>query len=114
MIHEGQMVLFRFPQADQAQGKLRPALVVRKLPGVYDDWLICMVSSRVFQRVVGFDELIANEDSDFSSSGLKSASVVRISRLAVVESSVLCGAIGAVSDERISRIKRTLASWIAS
>ncbi len=112
MIHEGQIVLFRFPQTDQAKGKLRPALVVRKLPGVYDDWLICMVSSRVFQRVVDFDELITDESSDFSSSGLKVASVVRISRLAVVESSVLCGAIGFISEKRLVRIGKKLADWI--
>jgi mRNA interferase MazF len=40
MIQEGQIVLFRFPYADQKDGKLRPALVVRQLPGAYDDWLI--------------------------------------------------------------------------
>ena len=40
MISEGQIVLFRFPQANQQAGKLRPALVLRKLPGRYEDWLI--------------------------------------------------------------------------
>jgi len=45
MIREGSIVLFRFPQTDQTQGKLRPALVLRKLPGPYGDWLICMVST---------------------------------------------------------------------
>jgi mRNA interferase MazF len=39
MISEGQVVLFRFFQTDQQQGKLRPALVLRELPGQYDDWL---------------------------------------------------------------------------
>ena len=33
MIREGQVVLFRFPQTDQVSGKLRPALVLRRLPG---------------------------------------------------------------------------------
>jgi len=33
MIEEGQVVLFRFPQADLRTGKLRPALVLRKVPG---------------------------------------------------------------------------------
>ncbi len=113
MISEGQIVLFRFPKTDQGTGKLRPALAVRKLPGLYDDWLICMVSSQVFQRIVDFDELIMEEASDFSSSGLKVASVVRISRLAVVESSVLRGAIGSISEKRLARVRRKLADWIA-
>ena len=41
MIEEGQIVLFRFPQTDLRDGKHRPALVIRKVPGDYDDWLIC-------------------------------------------------------------------------
>ena len=40
MILEGQIVLFRFPQTDQKDGKIRPALILRKLPGKFDDWLI--------------------------------------------------------------------------
>ena len=37
MIEEGQIVLFRFPQSDFRRGKVRPALVIRRLPGDYDD-----------------------------------------------------------------------------
>jgi mRNA interferase MazF len=37
MIDEGQIVLFKFPQTDQKIGKLRPALVLRRLPGQFDD-----------------------------------------------------------------------------
>ncbi len=39
MISEGQIVLFKFPQTDQKEGKLRPALVLRELPGKFNDWL---------------------------------------------------------------------------
>jgi len=45
MKRPGQIVLFRFPQTDFEEGKLRPALLLGKLPGEYDDWLICMISS---------------------------------------------------------------------
>jgi len=44
VIRAGQVVLFRFPQADQAAGKLRPALVLRQAPGRHNDWLVCMIS----------------------------------------------------------------------
>jgi len=40
MKQPGQIVLFRFPQTDLAVGKLRPALLLGRLPGGYDDWLI--------------------------------------------------------------------------
>ena len=112
MIQAGRVVLLRIPQTDQAPGKLRPALVIRKLPGPYDDWLICMISSQLLQHIPGFDEIIKKEDADFGQSGLKTSSVIRISRLAVVEKSTLLGSIGSISDERLNIIKNRLSNWI--
>ena len=54
----GQVVVFLFPQTDLEEGKLRPALLVGKLPGEYDDWLICMISSQTRQHIMDFDELV--------------------------------------------------------
>jgi len=110
----GQVVLFRFPQADLEEGKLRPALLVAKLPGEYDDWLICMISSQTRHYLTDFDELVRETDPDFVQSGLKVASVIRVGRLAVVSGDILLGAIGEVSSERLSRVKQTLASWLSS
>ena len=49
MKQPGQIILFRFPAANFDMGKLRPALLLGKLPGVYDDWLICMISTQIRQ-----------------------------------------------------------------
>ena len=57
--------------------------------------------------------MIAVKDADFSLSGLKADSVARISRLAVVDTAILCGAIGEISVGRLARIKKNLADWIA-
>lgn len=114
MIEEGQVVLFRFPKTDLVEGKLRPALVIRKLPGPYDDWLICMISSQVERAIDAFDEVISTNDSDFADSGLKTESVVRLSRLAVVERRALVGAVGHVDAERLARIKANISDWIRS
>lgn len=113
MKEPGQIVLFRFPRADLSEGKLRPALLLSEVPGLYEDWLICMISSQVHQRVDGFDELIEEDDEDFARSGLKVTSVIPIGRLAVVEGQVLEGRIGAISPERMQRIRKRLAAWIA-
>ena len=87
MKQAAQIVLFRFPHTDLTQGKLRPALLLGRLPGPYDDWLVCMVSSQTQHYVQGFDEIIQTDDLDFASSGLKTPSVIRIARLAVRERS---------------------------
>ena len=114
MIAEGQIALFRFPQTDQPSGKLRPALIVRKLPGRYEDWLICMISSQLNQEIPGFDEIVTSDDLDFKDSGLKLPSLVRIGRLAVVNSDILVGQIGRLDATRLARIKQRLSNWIQS
>ncbi|KKO19972.1 MAG: hypothetical protein BROFUL_01320 [Candidatus Brocadia fulgida] len=81
MITEGQIVLFKFPQTDQKEGKLRPALILRELPGKFNDWLICMISSNIDQLIPELDELIAPEASDFIQSGLKVPSIIRAAGL---------------------------------
>ena len=64
MIQDGQIVLFKFHQTDQTLGKLRPSLVIRKLPSLHDDWLICMISSQLSQELPKFDEVIKEEDTE--------------------------------------------------
>jgi len=112
MIQEGQIVLFRFPQTDQAGAKLRPALILRKLPGPFDDWLIGMISTQISQQIAGFDEIIDENDTDFDQSGLKASSVIRISRLAVVNKNILLGSIGRINIERLNLVKNRLSAWI--
>jgi mRNA interferase MazF len=113
MAEEGQVVLFRFPQTDQKEGKLRPALLLRQVPGCYNDWLVCMISSQTHQIFSATDELVSESDGDYKNSGLKRASVIRATRLAVVQQDMLEGAIGKLGEDRLTRIRINLANWIA-
>ena len=112
MKQPGQIVLFKFPQSDLAQGKSRPALLLGKLPGPYDDWLVCMISTQMRHYIQSFDEIIQLDDPDFSASGLKEPSLVRVGRLAVVNGDILLGAIGKIDSNRLQRVKMNLATWI--
>ena len=109
----GQVVVFQFPQTNLEEGKLRPALLLGRLPGDYDDWLICMISSQTHHYIAGFDEIIKEDDEDFKQSGLKVTSIIRVGRLAVVSGAILLGAIGEISDERLKRVKQNLSSWLS-
>ena len=112
MKQAGQIVLFRFPQTDLEEGKLRPALLLGKLPGEYDDWLICLISSQARHFIPEFDEIVQEGDLDFAESGLKVPSVIRVGRLAVVEGEILLGAIGKISLERLRNVKERLSKWL--
>ena len=108
----GDIVVIRFPFTDLNQAKMRPALLLGKLPGIHDDWLVCMISTRVHQHIAGFDDLLDTNDADFSESGLKAPSVIRVGRLLVVEGKLIPGSIGSVSTERLQRVRDHLAAWL--
>jgi mRNA interferase MazF len=108
----GQIVIFRFPQTDLIVGKMRPALLLANLPSNQDDWLVCMISSQLHQAVPNVDDIIETTDTDFSQTGLKTASVIRLTRLAVVEETIFVGTVGEISINRLAKLKKQLSEWI--
>ena len=108
----GRIVLCRFPQTDFAPGKRRPALLLLPLPSEYDDWLVCMMSTKIEQAISDVDELITVSDSDFAQSGLKEDTLIRLTRLATVTDLLFTGTIGQIGSERLTRLKSNLARWI--
>jgi mRNA interferase MazF len=73
-----------------------------------------MISSQLHQHIDGFDEIIHRDDDDFSRSGLKATSLIRVGRLAVAEEGMLLGAVGEIAPERLKRIKARLAAWLTA
>lgn len=108
----GDIVLIRFPRADLQAGKLRPALVVAIAPGRYADILLALISSRTYQAIPKFDEIIDLSDSDYKATGLKVRSVIRLARLATVESSVINARLGNISPERLRQLRGRLIDWL--
>lgn len=107
---EGDVVLTPIPQAD-GNVKNRPAVVLREMPP-YRDLLVCGVSTQLHQQVEGFDELITRSDEDFSGSGLRADSLIRLGFLAVLPSRSILGAIGSVSQERQRRLLKRLSDYL--
>lgn len=112
MKRSGQIVLASFPYTDFSGSKLRPVLLLRPASASFDDWLVCMISSQTQQAEDGLDEIITPADADFPDTGLKVPSLLRLSRLAVIDGKLLVGSIGAINDDRLMRIRNRLAKWI--
>ena len=108
----GNVVLIRFPQADLQRGKLRPALILAVAPGHHADLLLALISSRTYQAVPQFDEIIDPADSDYADTGLKSQSVVRLARLACVGASVISARLGSISPQRLQKVRKRPADWL--
>jgi mRNA interferase MazF len=79
---EGDIVLALLPQTD-GQGKYRPAVVWRQMPG-FGDLLVCGISTQLRQQIANFDEVIEPSHDDFTTSGLKAPSLIRLGFIAVL------------------------------
>ena len=107
---QGDVVLTPVPQSDGVI-KNRPAIFLRELPP-YRDLLVCGVSTQLHQEVKGFDEVVQSFDPDFGSSGLRSASLIRLGFLAVLPRSEVIGSIGSISSQRHKRLLKTLSDYL--
>ncbi len=114
MKRAGQIALMPFPYTNLQNAKKRPVLLLRRLQNDQDDWLVCMVSSRLHQAESGLDWVVGPQDEEFSESGLKVASVFRLSRLAVLDGALLLGQLGSISDARLQFLRQRLATWLLS
>lgn len=112
LVKPGQLVLVKFPQTDLNEGKLRPVLILCKLPGNFDDWLVCMVSTKFRQFIDDIDDEINENDADFHLSGLKTSCVFRVLRIAIVNRKIMIGKTGEISGTRLQRIKTKISEWI--
>lgn len=109
-MNEGSLLLTAIPQADGGV-KNRPVVALRELPP-YRDLLVCGVSTQLHRQVEGFDDLISRSDDDFLQSGLKTASLIRLSFLAVLPKRSILGSIGSVSQERHRRLLKRLSEYL--
>ncbi|MBB1073182.1 type II toxin-antitoxin system PemK/MazF family toxin [Rhodoferax sp. 4810] len=112
MKEAGQIVLVSFPYSDLSNAKLRPVLLIRPASIRFNDWLVCMVSSQIHQADSHLDEILLSSDAEFAATGLKVPSVLRLSRLAVLDDSLLIGCLGSISKDRLWRIRQRLAAWL--
>jgi mRNA interferase MazF len=111
-MRESDVVLTVIAQAD-GKRKNRPALLLRKMPR-YGDFLVCGISTQLHQVIPDFDEIIEVDDVDFIESGLRQASLVRLSFLAVVRQQTLLGVLGSVSADRHQRLLSNLSLYLRS
>jgi mRNA interferase MazF len=114
MYSEGDIVLIRYPNTDGSRGKRRPAVLLKGVDNNFGDWIVCMVSTQLQHCIEGLEVVIAAKEPDFSSTGLRSDSLLRTSRLAVVSESMFELELGTLSSQRLREVKERLARWFVA
>jgi mRNA interferase MazF len=111
-MNEGDIVLVPLPQAD-GQVKHRPAIVLRKMPP-YKDLLLCGISTQLHQEVKGFDEVLDASDVDFSKTGLRTTSLIRLGFLSVLPAQNIVGTLGTMDSDRHQKLLQRLANYLTN
>jgi mRNA interferase MazF len=112
MYSEGDIVLFRYPNADGSRGKRRPAVLIKCVGNKFGVWVVCMVSTQLQHCVEGLEVVITAQEPDFSSTGLRADSLLRTSRLVVVSESVFEIELGRLPPRCLRELKERLARWL--
>jgi len=101
----GDVVLVRFPFTDLTTAKLRPAVV---LATHGDDLTIVGVFSGPVQSLRETWIPVSSQDPTFAQTGLRTASVIKAERIAVIEQSVVVRKLGSLSAPQIENVKRAV------
>jgi 3-deoxy-manno-octulosonate cytidylyltransferase (CMP-KDO synthetase) len=109
-VKPGDVILTSFLQADGRE-KVRPALVLR-VCAPFDDLLICAISTRLQRQVTELDEVLKHGDSDYSQSGLREDSLIRLAYLSTIPAAAARHSIGTLNTSRLRRLLRRLAAYL--
>lgn len=71
-----------------------------------------MVSTQLHQQIKGLEIVISTTDRDFAATGLKTDSLIRSSRLAVVGDDIFEGRLGSLTPTKLQEIRKRLSSWL--
>ena len=110
-MEEGAIVKVSLPESD---GKIRsrPALILKRIPP-YNDWLMCVISGGVHNRVDGLDILIDVKHPDFLSMRLKYPALIRAGFLFTLSEEKIEGTIGSVGKATLKELKKNITDFIS-
>lgn len=94
------------PFTDLSADKVRPAVVVSRVIG--DDLILAFMTSRLDKIDWQVDVLLEPSQGEFSRTGLKAPSVVRLSKLATLHRSVVKRRIGSLGQQTVENVERAL------
>ncbi|MDJ0718560.1 MAG: type II toxin-antitoxin system PemK/MazF family toxin [Prochloraceae cyanobacterium] len=104
---KGDVVLVPFPFTDLTQTKLRPAVVLW-VDSAGNDVTVCFISSQNLTNIRPDEFYLDSKDPEFSGTGLKLASKVRVSRIVTIERSFITRRIGKLGINQTVELNKTL------
>ena len=104
MMESGTIILLRFPFSDRIGFKRRPALVLKDFED--GDLIVCRITSKIYRSK--YDIYIDN----WSHFGLRLPSVIRVHKMATLESDMIESIMGCIDDITLNKVKQVYLSII--
>jgi mRNA interferase MazF len=101
------IVLVPFPFTDLSQSKLRPAVVLYTEP-TNNDVTLCFITSQGIGTLFAGEFLLDIADPEFSSTGLKISSKVRVTRIMTIERKLISRRLGKLGTNQIQILNSTI------
>jgi mRNA interferase MazF len=105
-LSRGDVVLVDYPFTDLLSNKIRPALVAGRVSG--DDLILAFITGQISTQYPESDCLLEPADPEFAGTGLKTASVIRLSKLATLHRRLVRRRLGRVGPQTEQRIAAAL------
>lgn len=102
---KGKIILAAFPFDDLTAAKVRPAICLTEPLSQNQHVILAFITSRIPTDLQPSDLILEEDSVDFSPTGLKVTSTIRLHRLITISTSVLKREIGQVSLETYQEIK---------
>ncbi|MEG4849881.1 type II toxin-antitoxin system PemK/MazF family toxin [Microcoleus sp. B5-D4] len=102
-LKKGDIVLVEFPFTDLSQMKLRPALVLCAISNP-DEVTVCFISSQNVSRLSNEEFALNVEDIEFSATGLRVSSKVRVTRIATLQRRLIIRRLGELGNLYIQQL----------
>ena len=110
MEKKGSIILVPFPFTNQADSKIRPALV---LASHRDDITILFISSRPSNKLSQTDFLVSQKHPDFAKTGLRTDSVIHVNKITSLDRKLSIKKIGALSQALLAGVDLQLKKYLS-
>lgn len=103
---KGDIVLVPFPFTDLSRTKLRPAVILC-VDSLRPDITVCFISSKL-NEVTGDEVVLTPEDSEFTQTGLKVASKIRVTKIVTLDRQLLQRQLGSLGQQQLQQLNEAL------
>jgi len=104
----GKVILIPVPYTDLTAAKLRPALVIFE---ARQDLIVAAITTTMFNLSAEWDVVIPMDDPNFNKTGLKAASVIKLTKISTIRKDLAEGELGEIDgylrdevNQKLSRI----------